>query len=139
MDAFLIIGWFVLSLIVGMIGESRNIGFGGGFIISLLLSPLIGIIVVLASRGKLETQVLLKQRDQSQVSELEKLASLKDGGHLSQEEYDKLKARILPATVKTLSPEQIAASKKEGNGFAILIVVILVIVVIVAVAIKNQP
>jgi tetratricopeptide (TPR) repeat protein len=46
---FLLIGWFVASLLVGTLGSSRKIGFGGTFLISLLLSPLLGAIFALAS------------------------------------------------------------------------------------------
>lgn len=39
----------IFSFIVGAIGGNRKIGFGWAFVISILLSPLIGLIVVLLS------------------------------------------------------------------------------------------
>ncbi|WKK83931.1 hypothetical protein QYS48_16965 [Marivirga arenosa] len=42
---FYIVGWFGASLLVGLLGKDRKIGFAVSFIVSLLLSPLIGLIV----------------------------------------------------------------------------------------------
>ena len=39
----------LLDVLVGLLGSRRNIGFGWAFIISLLFTPLIGIIAVLLS------------------------------------------------------------------------------------------
>lgn len=44
-----VIGWIVLSLIVGSVGEGRRIGFFGGFVACLFLSPLIGLLIIIAS------------------------------------------------------------------------------------------
>lgn len=40
----------VVSLLIGKLGEKRKIGFGWSFALSLLLSPLIGLIITLASK-----------------------------------------------------------------------------------------
>lgn len=45
----IIIMWIVFSFIVGAIGSNKSVGFIGGFFLSLLLSPLIGLIIVLVS------------------------------------------------------------------------------------------
>ena len=42
------ITWLILSLVVGLIGIGRQAGFWGGFFISIVLSPLLGLIIVLA-------------------------------------------------------------------------------------------
>jgi len=44
--------WLVFSIVVGAIGKERKIGFAGGFFLSILLSPLIGLIIVLVSDKK---------------------------------------------------------------------------------------
>lgn len=41
--------WLILAAIIGAISNSRGKGFWGGFLISLILSPLIGLLVVLFS------------------------------------------------------------------------------------------
>ena len=51
-----IIFWLIFSLIVGAIGNDRKIGFAGGFFLSILLSPLIGLIIVLVSDKKNRAQ-----------------------------------------------------------------------------------
>lgn len=42
-------GYLGLSLLIGLMGEDRKFGFWGYFFGSLLFSPFIGIILVLAS------------------------------------------------------------------------------------------
>lgn len=41
--------WLVLAILVGMLGNNKKIGFGWAFFWALLLSPLIGLIIVLVS------------------------------------------------------------------------------------------
>jgi len=54
---FTIAGWLVLSIIVGQLGKSRKIGFGKAFFISFFLSPLIGFLVLLASKSLSESEL----------------------------------------------------------------------------------
>ena len=49
--------WLILALVVGLIGIGRQSGFWGGFFISIFLSPLIGLIIVLAMGYKKVTVV----------------------------------------------------------------------------------
>jgi hypothetical protein len=44
-----IIVWLILSVLVGSLGGEKKIGFGGAFLISLLVSPLFGVLFVIAS------------------------------------------------------------------------------------------
>ena len=44
-----IISWVIFSILVGVIGLNRKIGFWGAFFISLLLSPFIGLEIGRAS------------------------------------------------------------------------------------------
>jgi len=46
------IAWFFLSILVGSLGSSKSKGGIGAFFISLFFSPIIGLIVVLASSPK---------------------------------------------------------------------------------------
>lgn len=52
MTFFIIIFWLLLCFVVGSLGSKKNIGSTAAFFIALLLSPLIGFIVVLASSEK---------------------------------------------------------------------------------------
>jgi len=51
----MLIAWLGLSLLVGVAGSSRKIGFMGGFILAVILSPIIGIVIVLMSAKKIDT------------------------------------------------------------------------------------
>lgn len=46
------LGWIFLSIIVGVLGQNKNIGFGWAFFLALIFSPLIGLIIVLVSDSK---------------------------------------------------------------------------------------
>lgn len=50
MELFIV--WIGLSLLVGVVGKDRNIGFGWSFFWSLILSPLIGVVIALISDKK---------------------------------------------------------------------------------------
>lgn len=41
--------WVVASWIIGMIGRETRFGFAGNFLVAFLFSPLVGVIVLLAS------------------------------------------------------------------------------------------
>jgi hypothetical protein len=44
--------WIVFCFVVASFGKDKNIGWGGAFVVSLIFSPLIGIIVVALSSKK---------------------------------------------------------------------------------------
>lgn len=46
---FGLLGGCLLAVLVGIIGSRRRIGFGWAFLISLILTPLVGLIVTLLS------------------------------------------------------------------------------------------
>lgn len=48
----MILAWIVLSFAVGILATSKSIGFIGGFVISLCLSPLIGFVIYIISADK---------------------------------------------------------------------------------------
>lgn len=103
---------------IGTLGSNRNIGFWGAFFISLLLSPLIGLIITLISKDK-ETQEynrkLLETLQNQQESlnkfsgsyqtynyetnyideELEKLETLRKTARITEFEYQNLKSNLL--------------------------------------------
>jgi hypothetical protein len=56
MDLLLILAWVFFSIIVGAIASSRKIHFGffGAFLVSLLLSPVVGFIAVTFGKPDLE-------------------------------------------------------------------------------------
>ncbi len=42
----------LLAILVGFIGRSRNIGFGWAFLLSIIFTPLVGLIITLISAPK---------------------------------------------------------------------------------------
>jgi hypothetical protein len=113
----MILGWIILSFVIGFVGSGRKIGFWGAFFLSLLLSPIIGLIITLVSKNKddevykkevLETQksqeealnkiIKSKESESSKKSvadELEKLKKLKEENSITGEEYEKLKNKLI--------------------------------------------
>lgn len=113
MEIFL--SWIIFRFVVGFIGLGRGIGFLGAFILSLLISPIIGLIIALVSKNKedeaYKQKVLTAQQNQqnalskltktedntriSIADELEKLRKLRDTNSITEEEYLKLKERVI--------------------------------------------
>lgn len=106
--------WIIFSFVAGSIGSKRKIGFWPAFLLSLLLTPLIGLIVALASRRKDDIQyqndllnaVSRNSRSQefhydteSMAASLERIKRLKEEGHLTESEYEVCKAKILSSTL----------------------------------------
>ena len=49
MNPVIVITWVLLSCVIGMLGRNRRFGFIGNFLVAFLFSPLVGVIVLLAS------------------------------------------------------------------------------------------
>ena len=52
MGVILILLWLGLTFLVAILGANKSIGFWGAFFISLLLSPIIGLIIIVVSSEK---------------------------------------------------------------------------------------
>lgn len=96
----IILGWVVFSLIVGVIASDRSIGFWGGFLLSLFLSPIIGIIVTLLSDAKIKVDINkskepIAEATKSVADQLEKLSNLRNANAITEEEYQKAKGELL--------------------------------------------
>ncbi len=48
--------WLIFSLIIGIIGSNRKIGFGMAFLWSIILSPIIGLVIALFSKKKINLE-----------------------------------------------------------------------------------
>lgn len=110
----MVLGWIIFSFIVGLIGVEKKIGFWGGFFVSLIFSPIIGLIITIISKSpeeeKYKQDILITQKKQeeslqrlSQTSpisitdELNKLIKLREEDSISEEEFQKLKSKIIDA------------------------------------------
>lgn len=111
--------WLILSFVVAYIGSDRKIGFGGSLFISLIFSPLIGLIFTLLSKTnvaeKYRESLLQTQRSQQEVlqrmsksqlvqknsiaDEIEKLQSLKKNNVITEDEFVLLKNKIIEKNI----------------------------------------
>jgi len=102
--------WVFCAVIVGLIGSNRTIGFWATFLLSILLSPVIALIIALCYQSKssayYQQQMLIQQQQATQAiqnlhqkdpttTEIERLAKLKADGVISEEEFQKLKAKLI--------------------------------------------
>ena len=116
----IVLGWLVLSAIVAVLALRRGRSGSGFLILSLLLSPLIGFLVMLVSRDlareareaevrEMESmrQAQLMQAVSSQAvassvaDEIAKLKKLADEGVLTAEQFEQQKHRLLQGTTAT--------------------------------------
>jgi hypothetical protein len=86
----LFILWIALLALVGALGKDRKIGGAGALFCAILLSPLVGLLVVLLS-DKFDKN----QRVMSVADELQMLKKLYDDDVLTRTEYDAQKAHLL--------------------------------------------
>jgi hypothetical protein len=98
----LLLPWTILSLLIPffLAADGREIGFGLGFLACFLLSPLIGIIIILFSKDKtknvrLNSNPIPIQTNYSKADEISKYKKLMDEGAITQLEFDKEKRNIL--------------------------------------------
>lgn len=104
-----LIGWIVLAIIVGSFGSDRKIGFWAAFGWSLFLSPVIGGIITAMSKSLDDEK---KENEQHQINmaladkitsagkpsvteELVRLNNLKNTGAIDEEEFQKLKQKVI--------------------------------------------
>lgn len=97
MDVILVSLWIILSFLVAGLGSTRRIGFFWALVLSLLLSPLIGLLLVfLLDDNKADREEREKATHTiPPVEELAKWKTLLDEKAITQEEYDQQKQRIL--------------------------------------------
>jgi len=94
---------FIFSSIVAMLGRDRKIGVLGAYALSLLLSPLIGLIITLSSTKFSDEEYQEKMLDiaenkaaaSSIADQLYKLNELRIQGVLTDEEFTIQKERLL--------------------------------------------
>ncbi len=95
----------ILSILVGVVATNKVMGFWGGFLWSLFLSPFIGIVIVLASKSKKQKQLEqiallntenlgLSNNHPSLIKELEVAQNLKEKNFLTEEEYQEARQKI---------------------------------------------
>ncbi|MCA0933104.1 hypothetical protein LCM02_11620 [Lutimonas saemankumensis] len=91
--------YLFFTFIVAFLGQKKEIGFWGAFIVSTLLSPLIGLLIVIASKP-LNTETLKVELDstprQEAIAKLKEAKDLVDLEMMSKEEFNSLKEELTP-------------------------------------------
>lgn len=92
----IILAWLFFSIVVGALGSGRSVGFFGAFLASIILSPLVGILIVAFSDKTLTKE----QKEAARLDQLDKLLRLKQGGAISEEEYEAKRAKLMGTVPK---------------------------------------
>ena len=171
--------WMIGSFIIGSIGSNRIIGFWGALFISLIFSPLIGLIFTLISKTNAEEKYKKKifesqtsqlgsfkelesskpNKNISIADEIEKLQKLKNNKSITEEEFLKLKRRIIESNdneeidnntnvlenkdtinqiIKTLPNNIVSKSEENKNFFSILTVAIVILLLFIGISYYNS-
>lgn len=90
---------FILSIFVGMAGSHRTIGFWGAFLLSIFLTPIVGIIgVAISSRITKPTEVnsyfINPGREEKEREAYYNLKRQKELGLINDQEFEKQKNDI---------------------------------------------
>lgn len=121
--------WLVGALIIGVIASDRTLGFWGAFLISLIFSPLIGLLFTLLSKTNTEVNyrksILRTQKSQQEsleklastqkisiADEIEKLERLKESKTISEEDFTKLKNELIYPNSETASNQEVVNHAK---------------------------
>lgn len=52
-NPWVLIAWILASWLIGMLGRNKRFGFFGNFLVSFLFSPIVGVVVLMASDDRL--------------------------------------------------------------------------------------
>lgn len=81
------IAWLILSILVGVAGSYRNIGFGISMLLSIFLSPLVGLIGVALSKRTDDNATKRILTEDEERKEYHELKYARDKGILSEAEF----------------------------------------------------
>lgn len=87
--------YLVFCVIIGWVYMDTRLGFLPGFLLSLILSPIIAFVISLFFPPKQKDPKLHPVSNLSKADELQKFAQLRDSGAISADEYEREKARLL--------------------------------------------
>ena len=92
-----IVFYLFFALGVGWVAGEKTLGFMGGFLLSLILTPIIGFIITLfyPSKSSVENRIKMARTETSVADELKKISNLRDTGAITEEEFQEFKGRLL--------------------------------------------
>ncbi|MEH6630612.1 MAG: hypothetical protein V7776_07295 [Halopseudomonas aestusnigri] len=56
LNPWFIVSWIIACWIIGLLGREKRFGFFGNFLVAFLFSPMVGVIVLIASDSRLPTR-----------------------------------------------------------------------------------
>ncbi len=59
---WLLVAWIIASWVIGMLGRDKRFGFFGNFLVAFLFSPVVGLLVLLASADRVDQDTLRRMR-----------------------------------------------------------------------------
>jgi hypothetical protein len=121
MEFLVVFFWFGLTLIVGAIGSKRNIGFSFSFLWSVLLSPIIGLVITLLSKPKINRERL----KESILNQLDKVSSLKEKEIISESQFEEEKKQL---TYRLNNIDEETNTSKTPHYIALISLVLLLII-----------
>lgn len=136
--------WFFFSLLVALLGSRRNIGGFVAFLISILLSPIIGLLFVAVSSKPVGPVVVHQNAPVvDRTGELERLARLKESGAITEGEFEAEKRRVMqhPAPHTTAHRPVDTTSAAYGIGrlvgrYGRYILIAAAVAVVIAIALR---
>lgn len=145
-----VLGWIIFSIVAGAIGTDRKCGFATPFFLSLILSPLVGIIIALASTKnstiEFQKNFLIQQSDiqarqsfesanrEEYLLELGKLTGLLEAGTITAVEYEERREKLKNRQqnlVEEKSKADIEAQKIKDDPFGHRVAAVILLVVLV--------
>jgi uncharacterized membrane protein len=93
-----LIVYLFFAIIVGVIGDTRTLGFWGAFLLSLVLTPVVGLIICILYPDKAAAAKRLKDANRGTVSiadELTKIAQLRADNLITDREYQRLRNNLI--------------------------------------------
>lgn len=118
---YVFVFWIGMTLVLGALGSKKNIGFGFAFLWSFLLSPIIGLAIVLLSKQKKD----LEKVKESILNQLDKIDSLKEKNILTESQFENEKRNLI-YRLNNIGDEN--ESDKTPHYVALCILIILIVV-----------
>lgn len=140
----LLLAWLVFSVLVGLIAAQRGRSGFGFFFLSLLLSPLLGLIAVVATPNLAQEDARARERESDRsfqrnlaasavpqpvasfADEVEKLAALRERGVITHDEFAAEKSKLLsrPASPPQVVPQSLGTAVEcervlEARGYCL--------------------
>ena len=92
--------WLFFGALVGWVATTKGRSGVGWFLLAVLISPLIaGIIILVMGPAKPQAPIV------GVADELQKLAALRDNGTITEAEFQRQRAALLPTETKDRAPD----------------------------------